>query len=101
MTEPRTLDIKTARVFKPLLAPARYKGAYGGRISGKSHFFAECAIERCVSGPSRIVCIREVQNSLKDSVPSAAGGQDPGHAAWQILRRDPGGRSGFLLRNRS
>src|SRR5436190_1179686 len=35
------LRIQTARVFKPLLTPARYKGAYGGRGSGKSHFFAE------------------------------------------------------------
>jgi hypothetical protein len=27
-------------VFHPPLAPARYKGAYGGRGSGKSHVFA-------------------------------------------------------------
>ncbi|TMK44118.1 MAG: terminase, partial [Alphaproteobacteria bacterium] len=32
------LNIPTARVFEPLLAPARYKGIYGGRGSGKSHF---------------------------------------------------------------
>jgi hypothetical protein len=30
-----TLRIPTARVFEPLLAPARYKGAFGGRGSGK------------------------------------------------------------------
>ena len=29
------LKIPTARVFEPLLQPARYKGAYGGRGSGK------------------------------------------------------------------
>jgi hypothetical protein len=29
------LRIPTARVFEPLLQPARYKGAYGGRGSGK------------------------------------------------------------------
>ena len=29
------LKIPTAKVFEPLLAPARYKGAYGGRGSGK------------------------------------------------------------------
>ena len=34
-------EIETARVFKPLLEPARYKGAYGGRGSGKSHFFGD------------------------------------------------------------
>jgi phage terminase large subunit len=35
-----TLTIPTAPVFLPLLEPARYKGAYGGRGSAKSHFFA-------------------------------------------------------------
>ena len=29
------LRIPTARVFEPLLKPSRYKGAYGGRGSGK------------------------------------------------------------------
>lgn len=30
-----TLKIPTAKIFEPLLKPARYKGAYGGRGSGK------------------------------------------------------------------
>ncbi|CAL78997.1 conserved hypothetical protein [Bradyrhizobium sp. ORS 278] len=30
-----TLKIPTAKVFEPLLRPARYKGAFGGRGSGK------------------------------------------------------------------
>jgi hypothetical protein len=34
------LKIKTAPVFEPLLKPARYKDAWGGRGSGKNHFFA-------------------------------------------------------------
>ncbi len=64
-----TLKIKTPRVFAPLLGAARYKGVYGGRGSGKSHFFAELAVERTVMNPGqRIVCVREVQKSLKDSV---------------------------------
>jgi len=64
-----TLQIKTCPVFEPLLAPSRYKGAYGGRASGKSHFFAELAIEKCIMIPgTRIVCVREIQKSLKESV---------------------------------
>jgi phage terminase large subunit len=64
----RTLDIPTARVFKPLLEPARYKGAYGGRGSGKSHFFAEHMIERALMQQGfRGLCFREVQKSLKES----------------------------------
>jgi phage terminase large subunit len=63
------LQIRTARAFLPLLAPARFKGAHGGRGSGKSHFFAELAVEWCVRKPgARIVCVREIQKSLKDSV---------------------------------
>jgi phage terminase large subunit len=63
-----TLAMSTPRVFVPFLSPARYKGAYGGRGSGKSHFFAELVIARCVGKHARIVCIREIQNSIKDSV---------------------------------
>ena len=63
-----TLTIPTLKVFEPLLGDSRYKGAYGGRGSGKSHFFAELAVERCVQYPgTRIVCVREVQKDLKES----------------------------------
>jgi phage terminase large subunit-like protein len=66
---PEVLKIQTAEVFEPLLQPKRYKGAFGGRGSGKSHFFAELAVERCVQIPrTRIVCAREVQKALRDSV---------------------------------
>jgi phage terminase large subunit len=55
-------------VFRPLLEPARYKAAYGGRGSGKSHFFADLLIEDSLYEKGlRSVCIREVQKSLKDS----------------------------------
>ena len=64
-----TLQIATPRAFKGLLPPIRYKGAWGGRGSGKSHFFAELAVERCVMNPgTRIVCVREVQKTLRESV---------------------------------
>lgn len=68
-----TLEIPTARVFKPLLAPARYKGVWGGRGSGKSHFFADLMVEDSLAEPGitgeglRSVCIREVQKDLSQS----------------------------------
>lgn len=63
-----TLSIPTAKVFRPLLKPARYKAAWGGRGSGKSHFFADLSIEDSLAERGlRSVCIREVQKSLKDS----------------------------------
>lgn len=40
----------------------------GGAGGAKSHFFAEQAIVRCYRRPTRVVCIREVQNSIRDSV---------------------------------
>ena len=52
----------------PLLDVARYKGAHGGRGGGKSHFFASFIIAKCLVGKTRIVCVREVQNSIKESV---------------------------------
>lgn len=62
------LRIETPRVFLPLLQPARYKGAWGGRGSGKSHFFAEALIEQAlIERGTRAVCIREVQKTLKES----------------------------------
>lgn len=62
------LRIPTAAAFEPLLHPARYKGAWGGRGSGKSHFFAGSLIEDHLRNPGmRSVCIREVQKSLKQS----------------------------------
>lgn len=68
-----TLDLQVARVFVPLLEPARDKAAWGGRGSGKSHFFAELLIEDSMAEPGdsgeglRSVCIREVQKDLAQS----------------------------------
>lgn len=64
----RTLSIPTAECFLPLLEPARDKGAWGGRGSGKSHFFAGLLIEDSLANKGLLsACIREVQKSLKDS----------------------------------
>jgi phage terminase large subunit len=62
------LKIPTAKVFEPLLERARYKGVYGGRGSGKSHFFGELLVETCQSERGTLaVCIREAQQTLAQS----------------------------------
>ena len=62
------LNLETAECFAPLLDPARDKGAWGGRGSGKSHFFAGLLIEDSLANKGLLsACIREVQKSLKDS----------------------------------
>lgn len=55
------------------MQPSRYKGAHGGRGSGKSHFFAELGLADSLRFPGdfgeglRWACVREVQKSLKQS----------------------------------
>lgn len=63
-----SLEIPTAKVFTPLLNPARYKGAHGGRGSGKSHFYADNWLDENVRNKLDFVCLREVQKDLKFSV---------------------------------
>jgi phage terminase large subunit len=62
------LTIETPEVFEPLLVPARYKGAYGGRGSGKSHFFGELWLEENIAEKLDCVCLRETLKSLEFSV---------------------------------
>lgn len=65
----KTLQIPTPEWAIPLLQPARYKGAYGGRGSGKSHEFAQMIVEAHVmDANTSSVCVREFQKSLKQSV---------------------------------
>lgn len=62
------LSLSTPEWAMPLIGDYRYKGAKGGRGSGKSHFFAEELVATCAAYPNTsAVCIREMQKSLKDS----------------------------------
>jgi phage terminase large subunit len=61
-------NVRVPAKLLPIFKPARYKAAYGGRGSGKSHTFATALILRCFERPTRAVCIREVQNTIKESV---------------------------------
>jgi phage terminase large subunit len=51
-----------------LFHPARYKVAYGGRGSGKSWGVARALLLQGFEKPLRILCARELQNSITDSV---------------------------------
>lgn len=54
--------------FKPLLYPKTWKIAHGGRSGMKSWAFARSLLWHCTMGFERILCTREVQKSLRDSV---------------------------------
>jgi phage terminase large subunit len=68
MPDGGVLRMPVAAVFEPLLAPARYKGAKGGRASGKSHFFGDLWLDESLRDKLDFVCIREVQKDLRFSV---------------------------------
>lgn len=63
-----TVDVKFPKALKFLFEPARYKVAYGGRGSGKSWGFARALLVLAAQKRMRILCTREVQKSIKDSV---------------------------------
>jgi len=54
--------------LKPLFKPFRYKIAYGGRGSAKSWSFARAILIIGTQRKIRVLCTREVQKSIKDSV---------------------------------
>ena len=65
MSTLKTLKIPTARIFEPLLAPARYKGVYGGRGSGKSHFFGELLVETCQAERGTLAAEKSVEKGRR------------------------------------
>lgn len=61
----------TQGVFAPVAddgSPVRFRVMKGGRGSGKSHGFAEELIERMAARKTRVLCCREIQKSIRDSV---------------------------------
>jgi phage terminase large subunit len=68
MTDTR---VKIPARLRPIFLPARgsapYRGAYGGRGSGKSQTAALIAAIWGYAEPLRILCTRELQVSIKDS----------------------------------
>lgn len=80
-----------------LFEPARYKVAHGGRGSGKSWGFARALLLQGASEPLRILCTREVQKSIKDSVHKLLGDQiEALGLGWfyQVLENEIRGQNG-------
>ncbi len=64
----RELEVQFPKIFKPLDEPHRYKIIYGGRGSGKSWSVARKLLLRGVDSKIRVLCTRELQKSIKQSV---------------------------------
>lgn len=63
-----TLNVDIPDKLAFLFEPWRYKVAKGGRGSSKSWSFARALLIQGISKSERILCAREVQKSIKDSV---------------------------------
>ena len=77
------LSPKTPEVFERLWTDhARYKGAWGGRGSGKSNDRAQAVVIAMVVEPGvRIACLREVQKSI---IPRPGAGCDTNAAETEV-----------------
>lgn len=62
------INLEFAPKFKPLFQPKRYKVFHGGRGGAKSWEIARALILISSSRRVRVLCAREVQNTIRDSV---------------------------------
>jgi phage terminase large subunit len=60
--------VRIPEAFDFLFTPSRYKIAYGGRGSGKSESFARALVAQGIQEKLPILCTREYQVSIQDSV---------------------------------
>lgn len=77
--------------------PVRYRCAYGGRGSGKSMTFARALVLKAAQRKHKVLCFREVQKSVKESVKAEieAAIEDCGLSAfYDVLDTEIRGRNG-------
>ena len=68
ITGSTSLVLDTTSPFNDLMKPRRYKIYRGGRGGAKSWAFAEALVRKASSSSIRVLCTRETQNSIEDSV---------------------------------
>lgn len=61
-------DIQLPEKLRPLFGPGRYKVPYGGRGSAKSWSVARALLLLAAQKPIRVLCARETQKSIQESV---------------------------------
>lgn len=86
--------------LRPLFKPARYKVAHGGRGSAKSWGFARALLIQAAQKPLRVLCTREIQKSIKDSVHRLLSDQIQAlglGAFFEVLETEIRGRNGSMF----
>lgn len=88
------------KAFRPLFEPIRYKTFYGGRGSGKSWAFARALLIQAAHQPLRVLCTREVQKSIRESVHRLLNDQIQAMglgAFYEVLDNEIRGQNGSLF----
>lgn len=67
-TARRTIPLQLPRVYEDLFRPARYKVYEGGRGAAKDWSFSRVLLVKAAERQLRVLCLRELQTSIKDSV---------------------------------
>lgn len=62
------IHLQLPEKLEPLYLPRRYKVMHGGRGGGKSHSVGQVLLDLGARKPLRILCAREIQKSMRDSV---------------------------------
>lgn len=94
------MNVEFPEKLKFLFDPHRYKVAYGGRGSAKSWSFARALLIQAAAEPLRVLCAREVQKSIKDSVHRLLSDQIKAmglEGFYEILETEIRGRNGALF----
>lgn len=96
------MEISLIEAFLPLLTKKkRIKSYYGGRGSGKSHEFAKALVVSAFLHGDKVLCGREFQNSIDDSVYAIieASANDLGiHGFFDFQRDGIYGRNGSAFK---
>ena len=62
------MKVQLPEAFGELWKPSRYKAYFGGRGGAKSHSLALGLVIQAAQQPLRVLCAREIQKSIRDSV---------------------------------
>lgn len=94
------MQVNIPVAFKELFTPCRLKVYYGGRGGGKSESVGRYLLVEGARQPLKIVCAREYQNSIKDSVHEMLAGLITMHGLdsfYQVLKTEIRGKNGTLF----
>jgi phage terminase large subunit len=94
------VQLQLPQKLQPLFEPRRYKVMHGGRGGAKSWSVAAVLLLLAAQRPMRVLCAREIQKSLRDSVYRLLVDQIQrlGLAAcYEVLESEIRGRNGSLF----